>query len=147
MWTSDIAPHFSLGTRLSVLRFTPRPLYALRSAFNPGYYMARSGCCGEEKNTCSETLEELIEIRGNSQPLLWMLRAKFEEVHLFRGCCGWLLWTHSAVQNVASFLAGGELGEAGGRAYWVWWSGEGWVLVSYFSVTRSAAYSEVERRH
>jgi len=42
MWISDIAPHFSLGTRLSVLSFTTRPLYTLRSAFNTGYYMARS---------------------------------------------------------------------------------------------------------
>jgi len=62
MWISDIASHFSLGTRLSVLSFTPQPLYTLRSAFNTGYYGVWSGCCGEEKNTCSETLEELVGI-------------------------------------------------------------------------------------
>jgi len=70
MWIRDIALHISLGTRLSVPSFTPRPLYTLISAFNTGYYMARSGCCGEEKSTCSETFEEMVEIPGNFRPLL-----------------------------------------------------------------------------
>jgi hypothetical protein len=33
------------------------------------------------------------------------------------------------LQYFASFLAGGGLSEAGGRFYWVWWSGEGWVFI------------------
>jgi len=76
-----------------------------------------------------------------------VLRAKFEEVHLLRGCCGWLKWTRSAVQNVASLLAG-RLGETGGKG--PTGCGEvarvGCLFASNFSVTRSVAYRKVERR-
>jgi hypothetical protein len=32
------------------------------------------------------------------------------------------------VQHVASFLAGAGVSGTGWRAYWVWWSGEGWMF-------------------
>jgi len=38
----------------------------------------------------------------------------------------WLLLTLIYSEWV---LAGGGVGEAGGRAYWVWRSGEGWVFI------------------
>ena len=35
------------------------------------------------------------------------------------------------VQYIASSLDGEELSGADGRAYWVWWSGEGWVFICF----------------
>jgi len=40
-----------------------------------------------------------------------------------------LEYSPQVLQYFASFLAGGGLSEAGGRLYWVWWSGEGWVFI------------------
>jgi len=38
-------------------------------------------------------------------------------------------WAFVEVQHVASFFAGAGVSGTGWRAYWVWWSGEGWVFM------------------
>ena len=43
--------------------------------------------------------------------------------------------------------AAGKVSVAYGRAYWLWWSGEGWVYIVWnFRMTRSAVLTEAGRR-
>jgi len=45
------------------------------------------------------------------------------------------------------FLAGVGVREAGGRAYWVWGSGEGWTFAWNICVTRPTVLTEAARIH
>ena len=53
-----------------------------------------------------------------------------DSVYVKTAVSGWdALSSEKQVQYFASFLISGEISGAGGRAYWVWWSGEGWVCM------------------
>jgi len=71
MWIRDVAPHFSLGTRLSVFSFTPRPLYTLRPPPSTLDTTWRGWDAVEKRKIrVSETFEDMVEIPGNFQLLL-----------------------------------------------------------------------------